>query len=165
VEQEQKRREVVYFQYTCHGKRWGIERRDTQKNTSAQTTCRVPRPRCTKCTKTSLGSLVVWLSPQEPKRRYGLEGTSMQGFSTTTKRRVKTQDSPSFDPHAIATTGIEGTESKEQQTPNKQGTEPTSFWIDRNREQRKRERRMESVLLRPTHHRMGEGWKEGDTIL
>jgi hypothetical protein len=45
----------------------------------------------------------------------------------TTKRWVKTQDSPSFDPHAIETTGIEGMELKEQQTPNKQGTQPTSF--------------------------------------
>jgi hypothetical protein len=35
---------------------------------------------------------------------------------------------------------IREVESKEQQTPNKQGTQPTSFWIDRNREQRKRER-------------------------
>jgi hypothetical protein len=44
------------------------EKSDTQKNTSAQSPCRVPQPRCTKCTKTSLGFLVVWLSPQ---KRYG----------------------------------------------------------------------------------------------
>jgi hypothetical protein len=35
--------------------------------------------------------------------------------------------------------GIEGMESKEQQTSNKQGTQPTSFWIDENGEQMKRE--------------------------
>jgi hypothetical protein len=77
----EKRSEVVYlFQYTRHGKRQGIEGRDTEQNTSAQTTCRVPRPRCTKCIETSLGFLAVRLSLQEPKRRYGLQGTSIQGL-------------------------------------------------------------------------------------
>jgi hypothetical protein len=81
VEWGDKRREVVYFfQYTRHGKRQGIERSNTQENTSAQMTCRVPRPRSTKCTKTSLGFLAVRLSPQEPKRCYGLKGTSIQGL-------------------------------------------------------------------------------------
>jgi hypothetical protein len=37
-------------------------------------------------------------------------------------------------------TEIEGMELKEQQTPNKQGTQPTSFWIDVNQKQGKRER-------------------------
>jgi hypothetical protein len=62
---------VHFFQYTRHGNRRGTERSDTQKNTSAQVTCRVPRLRCTKCTKTSLGFLAVRLSPQEPKKCYG----------------------------------------------------------------------------------------------
>jgi hypothetical protein len=67
VEWGEKSREVIYFfQFTRHGKRWGIKRSDTQENTSAQTICRVPRPRCTECAKTSLGFLVVRLSPQEP---------------------------------------------------------------------------------------------------
>jgi hypothetical protein len=71
------------------------------------------------------------LSPQEPKRRYGLQGTSTQGLRhDKTKRQEETQDSPSFDPLAIATTKIKGMESKGQQTPIKQGTQPTSFWID-----------------------------------
>jgi hypothetical protein len=75
---------------------------------------------------------------------------------------VKTHDSPSFDPHAIATTGIEGMESKEKQTPNKQGAQPTSFWINGNQEQR--ERRMEFALLQPTRHGTDKGWKKGDMI-
>jgi hypothetical protein len=49
-----------------------------------------------------------------------------KGLGTTTKRWIKTHDSPSFDPHAIATIGIEGMETKEQQTPNKQGAQTTS---------------------------------------
>jgi hypothetical protein len=49
-----------------------------------------------------------------------------KGLGTTTKRWIKTQDSPFFDLHAIATTGIKGMKSKEQQTPNKQGAQPTS---------------------------------------
>jgi hypothetical protein len=73
VERGEKRREVIYFfQFTRHGKRRGIERSNTQENTSAQTIYRVPRPRCTKCAKTSLGFLAVRLSPQEPKKYYGL---------------------------------------------------------------------------------------------
>jgi hypothetical protein len=83
------------------------ERRDTQKNMSAQMTCRVPRPRCTKCTRTSLKFLAMRLSPQEPKRRYGLQGTSIQGIRhDKSKRREETQNLPSFDPLAIATTRI-----------------------------------------------------------
>jgi hypothetical protein len=50
---------------------------------SAQTTCRIPRPRCTKCTKTSLKFLAMRLSPQEPKRRYDLQGTSIPSLGTT----------------------------------------------------------------------------------
>jgi hypothetical protein len=60
----------LFFQSTCHGKRRGIERSDTQENTKCPTTYRVPRPSCTKCTKTSLGFLAVRLSPQEPKKCY-----------------------------------------------------------------------------------------------
>jgi hypothetical protein len=47
------------------------------------------------------------LSSQEPKRCYGLQGTSIQGLRhDKTKRREETQNSPSFDPLAIAKTGI-----------------------------------------------------------
>jgi hypothetical protein len=104
VERGEKRREVVYFfQYTRHGKRRGIERSDTQENTSVQTACRVLGPRCNKCTKISLGFLAVWLSPREPKKCYGLEGTSIQGLKYgRAKIRKETRDLPSFDPLAIA---------------------------------------------------------------
>jgi hypothetical protein len=65
-----------------------MERSDTRKNTSAQSTCRVPRPRCTKCPKTSLKFSVMQLSLQEPRRRYSLQGTSIQGLRhNKTKRR------------------------------------------------------------------------------
>jgi hypothetical protein len=68
------------------------------------------------------------LSPQEPRRRYGLQGTSIQGLRhDKTKRREEIQDSPFFDPLAIATTGIEEVKSKEQQTPNKPRAQPTSY--------------------------------------
>jgi hypothetical protein len=43
--------------------RRGIEKSDTLENTGAQAACRVPQPRCTKCTKASLGFLEVRLSP------------------------------------------------------------------------------------------------------
>jgi hypothetical protein len=90
-----------------------MERSDTQKNTSTQTTCRVPRPRCTKCTKTSQKFSAMQLSPQEPKRRYGLQGISIQGLRhNKTKRREGAQDSPSFAPLAIAMTGFGEVESK-----------------------------------------------------
>jgi hypothetical protein len=70
-------------------------------------TCRVPWPRCTKCTRTSLKFSAMRLSPQEPKRRYGLQGTSIQGTRLDkSKRREETQNLPSFDPLAIATTRI-----------------------------------------------------------
>jgi hypothetical protein len=43
VEWGEKRRGVVYFfQYTRHGKRWGIKRSVTEKIMSTQTACRVP---------------------------------------------------------------------------------------------------------------------------
>jgi hypothetical protein len=42
----------------------------------------------------------------------------------TTTRRVKTQDSLSFDPHAIATTGIKGMELKEKQHQTRKGLIP-----------------------------------------
>jgi hypothetical protein len=104
------------------------ERSDTQKNTSAQTTCRVPRPRCT---KTSLKFSAMRLSPQEPRRRYSLQGTSIHGLRhDKTKRQEKIHVSPSFDLLAIATTGIGEVESKEQQTPNKPRAQSTSYWIN-----------------------------------
>jgi hypothetical protein len=107
------------------------ERSDTQKNMSAQTTCRVPRPRCTKCTKTSLKFSAMRLSPQEPRRRYGLQGTSIHVLRhDKTKRQEKIQVSPSFDPLAIATTEIREVESKEQQTPNKLRAQSISYWIN-----------------------------------
>jgi hypothetical protein len=104
------------------------ERSNTQKNTSAQTTCRVPRPRCTKCIKTSLKFSAMRLSPQEPKRCYGLQGTSIQELRhDKTKRWEETHDSPFFDPLAIATMGIGEVESKEQETPNKPRAQSISY--------------------------------------
>jgi hypothetical protein len=47
-----------------------------------------------------------------------------------TKRQKEARDSPSFGPLAIATTRIEGMESKEQQTPNKRRAQSTSYWFD-----------------------------------
>jgi hypothetical protein len=44
-----------------------------------------------------------------------------------TKRWEGAQDSPSFDPLAIAAIGIGGVESKEQQTPNKPKAQSTSY--------------------------------------
>jgi hypothetical protein len=71
------------------------------------------------------------LSPQEPKRRYGPQGTSIQGLRhDKSKRQEKIQDSPSFDSLAIATTGIGEVESKEQQMPNKIRAQSTSYWIN-----------------------------------
>jgi hypothetical protein len=108
---------------------------------SVQTTCRVPRPRCTKCTKTSLKFSAMQLSLQEPKRCYGLQGTSIQGLRhNKTKRWEETQDSPSFDPLAIATTGNGEVESKEQQTPNKPRAQSTSYWIDGDWEQERKKK-------------------------
>jgi hypothetical protein len=47
------------------------------------------------------------LSPQELKRCYGLQGASIQGLRhDKTKRWEETQNLPSFDPLAIATTRI-----------------------------------------------------------
>jgi hypothetical protein len=117
---EERREAVCFFQYTCQAKDEALERSDTQKNTSAQTTCRVPRPRCTKCTKTSLKFSAMQLSSQEPKICYSLQRTSIQGLRhDKTKRREETQDSPSFDPLAITTTEIEGVESRSNNTPTK----------------------------------------------
>ena len=91
----------------------GESKRVTHKNTSAQTTCRVPQPRCTKCTKTSPGFLAVRLSPREPKKCYGRIGTSIQEFKyEEPKRREKTRVSLPIDPLAIATTGITELETK-----------------------------------------------------
>jgi hypothetical protein len=42
------------------------ERSNTQRTRVLKLTSRVPRPRCTKCTKTSPRFDVVWLSPREP---------------------------------------------------------------------------------------------------
>jgi hypothetical protein len=42
-----------------------------------------------------------------------------KGLSTKSKKAEETQDSPSFDPDAIVTTGIGEGKSKGQQTPNK----------------------------------------------
>jgi hypothetical protein len=68
------------------------------------------------------------LSLQEPKRCYGLQGTSIQGLRhDKTKRWEETQDSPSFDPLAIATIGIKEMESKEQQMPNNPRAQSTSY--------------------------------------
>ena len=91
----------------------GVSERVTHKNTSAQATYRVPRPRYTECTKTFLGFIAVRLSPREPKKRYGRIGTSIQEFKyEEPKRREKTRDPPSFDPLAIATAGIARLETK-----------------------------------------------------
>jgi transposase-like protein len=55
------------------------ERSDTQKNTSAPTTCRVPRPRCTKCTKTFLKfSMVVTVRTKEMQRSIRYKHTRVQ---------------------------------------------------------------------------------------
>jgi hypothetical protein len=71
------------------------------------------------------------LSPQEPKRCYGPQGTSIQGLRhDKSKRQEKIHDSPSFDSLAIAMTGIREVESKEQQTPNKTRAQSTSYWIN-----------------------------------
>jgi hypothetical protein len=127
--EEQRRSTSPNTHVTVKGK--ALERSNTQKNTSAQTTCRVPRPRCTKCAKTSLKFSAIRSSPQEPKRCYGLQGTSIQGRRhDKTKRQKGAQDSHSFDPLAIAITGIGGVESKEQQTPNQPRAQSTSYWID-----------------------------------
>jgi hypothetical protein len=154
---------VVYFQYTCHGKRRGIERRDTQRNTRAQMTCRVPRPRCTKCTKTSLKFLAMRLSPQEPKRCYGLQGTSIQGlWHDKTKRQEVTQDSPPSDP--LANDRNRGSGIK-RATNTKQAKGSIHILLDRRGlRTREEEERMEPVLFRPTCHGTDEGWTKGGMI-
>jgi hypothetical protein len=138
---------VYFFHSTRHGKRRGIERSDTQESMSAQTTCRVPRPRCTKCTKASLGFLAVRLSPQEPKICYGLIGTSIQGLKRErAQERKKTRVSPPFDPLAIATAGTGGMESKEQQKQQARGS--THLLLDRQGLRTREEKeRMGSALL------------------
>jgi hypothetical protein len=61
-------------------------------------------------------------------RRYGLQGTSIQGLRhDKTERWEETHDSPFFDPLAIAMTGIREVESKEQETPNKPRAQSTSY--------------------------------------
>jgi hypothetical protein len=83
---------------------------------------------------------MMWLSPQEPKRRYGLQGTSIQGLRhDKSKRWEETQNSPSFDPLAIATTGIkEGNQESDKRRTSK-GLNPHLSGltgIDRGKEER-----------------------------
>jgi hypothetical protein len=56
-ERREGRKEAVYF-FNTHAmvKGEALERNDTQKNMSAQASCRVPQPGCTKCTKHLSGS-------------------------------------------------------------------------------------------------------------
>jgi hypothetical protein len=110
----------------------GYQKKRHTREHKCPTTCRVPRHRCTKCTKTSIGFLAVRLSPREPKKCYGLKATSIQGLEHgRAKRRKETRDSPSFDPLAIANDGNRRNGIKEQQTPNKRRAQSSSYWIDR----------------------------------
>jgi hypothetical protein len=128
VERGEKSRGGLLLQIHTSWKKTRHWKGVTHKKHERPTTCRVPRPRCTKCTMTFLKFSVMQLSLQEPKRCYGLQGTSIQGLRhDKTKRREETQDSPSFDLLAIATIGIEEVESKEQQMPNKPRTQSTSY--------------------------------------
>jgi hypothetical protein len=119
-----ERREAVYF-FNTHAmvKGEALERSDTPRNMSARATRRVPRPRCTKCTKSFLGFKAVRLSPREPKKCYGPTGTSIQELEhRRTKRRKEARDSPSFDPLAIATTGIKEMESRKRKHQQARGS-------------------------------------------
>jgi hypothetical protein len=70
---------------------------------TAQVTDRVPRPRCTKCTKTSCGC------HRENHRNATVnKGTSIQGLEHKEQKTEKTRDSPSFDPHTIVFNGNRG---------------------------------------------------------
>ena len=108
--------------------RYRESERVTHKYTSAQTTCRVPQPRCTKCTKTSPGFLAVRLSPREPKKCYGRIGTSIQEF-----KHEEPKDKKRHGLHfPLIRSPKQRRESRDwKQNINKQkGAQSTSYWID-----------------------------------
>jgi hypothetical protein len=116
----------------------GHQRGATHKRMSAQSTCRVPKPRCTKCTKTSLGFLVVRLSLREPRNVAVQIGTIIQGLKHEEPKEGHMIHLRSIlSPSQIA--GIKGMESREQQTPNKWRAQSTSYWINVDWEQKREE--------------------------
>jgi hypothetical protein len=130
----------------------------THKRMSAQSTCRVPRPRCTKCTKTSLGFLVVQLSPREPKKCYGLIRYNHTRLKHERTKRG-TRDSPSFDPLTMAN-DVNWRNGIKRVINSKQAKGSIHILLDRRGLRTKGERRMESTLLRPIRHGTDEGWKK-----
>jgi hypothetical protein len=80
VEQEEKREGRWSASSNTHAmaKDRASERSDTQENTNAQSTHRVPRPTCTKWHQGIPRILAVLLSPREPKECYGLK--SVQAY-------------------------------------------------------------------------------------
>jgi hypothetical protein len=108
-----------------------------------------------------LSGAVVTARTKETLRSTRYKHTRVQHDN---QKMVKTQDSPSFDSLAIATIEIREVESKrnKHQTSNRLNQHLSrSMEI----ENKRRERRTESALLRPTRHGSDEGWKEGDMIL
>jgi hypothetical protein len=84
------------------------------------------------------------LSPQEPKRRYGLQGISIQGLRhDKTKRQEETQNSPSFDPLAIAMMGIK--DGIRKATNAEQAKSSTHISLDRWGLRTKEERRNNGI--------------------
>jgi hypothetical protein len=88
------------------------------------------------------------------------EGTSIQGLEhRRAERQKETRDSPSFDPLAKANDG-NWRKGIKKAINTKQAKDSIHILLDRWGLRTKGKRRMESTLLRPTHHGTDEGKKK-----